>query len=153
MESSPGDPLALALRALAHKERSVAELGEWLRERGVASEDAESVLNYLVEIDVLDDRRFAARYAEDKREIAGWGSERIRDALVKRGISSDDAEAAVAAEGDELERALAVLAERSPDLDDEAGRGKAFGFLVRRGFGADLAYEAIRRAGDRPDLA
>jgi SOS response regulatory protein OraA/RecX len=35
------DALSLALRALGQKERSVAELGSWLRQRGVADDDAE----------------------------------------------------------------------------------------------------------------
>ena len=70
------DALSLALRALGRKERSVAELGSWLRQRGVADDDAEQAIGHLIETEVLDDARFARRYAEDKRELSGWGSER-----------------------------------------------------------------------------
>jgi SOS response regulatory protein OraA/RecX len=153
MTRSPGEePLAEALGALAQKERSVAELGEWLRDRGIPHEDAQAVLEHLIAIGTLDDAHFAARYAEDKRELAGWGSERIRDALLARGVGADDVEAAL--EGDEeLGRAVSLLVERGVDLDDDRARGRAFGLLARRGFGAELAYEAIRRASGHPDLA
>jgi regulatory protein len=155
VEASPDDPLALALRALAQKERSVAELGEWLRSRGVAEQDTETVLSYLVEIGTLDDERFALRFAEDKREIAGWGNDRIRDALLARGVGSTALEAALGAEetGDELDRAVAALHERGFPLRGERERGKAYAFLTRRGFNADTAYEAIRRAANGSDLA
>jgi regulatory protein len=142
------DALSLALRALGRKERSVAELGSWLRRRGVADDDAEQAIGHLIETEVLDDARFARRYAEDKRELSGWGSERIRAALIERGVPVADAEAAVGSEGaePELERAVALLRDRGAALEEERGRNRALGLLARRGFGSDLAYEAIRRA-------
>ena len=73
------DPLELALRALGRRERSVAELSGWLAERGVAADDVDATIAHLEEIDQLDDAGFARRYAEDKRELAGWGAERIRE--------------------------------------------------------------------------
>ena len=137
--------LALALRALAQKERSVAELGEWLRGRGVAGDEAEEVVDHLIAIGTLDDERFAARFAEDKRELSGWGSERIRAALLERGIDRADVEAALAKDDDELARAEQLLGERQIDLTDERGRARALGLLARRGYEAEVAYEAVRR--------
>jgi hypothetical protein len=32
-------------------------------------------------------------------------------------------------------------------VDGEAARGRAYGFLVRRGYESEVAYDAIRRAG------
>jgi regulatory protein len=90
-----GEAQELALKALARKERSVAELGEWLRGRGVAEDEAEAVVDHLVSIGTLDDARFALRFAEDKRQLSGWGSERIRAALLERGIAAEDIEAAL----------------------------------------------------------
>jgi regulatory protein len=149
------EPLALALRALAAKERTVAELGEWLLARGVEEQEAAIVVDQLVEIGTLDDERFARRFAEDKRDLARWGSERIRDALLGRGVESPAVEAALAAEDREAEtgRAAAILLERGADLSDERGRERALGLLARRGFESELAYDAVRRASRDPDLA
>ena len=144
-EAAPTEALGLALQALAQKERSVAELGKWLRGRGVAGYEAEEVVDHLIAIGTLDDERFAARFAEDKRELSGWGSERIRAALLERGINSADVEAALAEDDDELARAERLLGERNIDLTDERGRARALGLLARRGYEAELAYEAVRR--------
>jgi regulatory protein len=143
---SSSDSLALALTALSHKERSVAELGSWLGERGVAAEEAEEALAHLIEVGAVDDARFAARYAEDKRELSGWGSERIRAALLERGVGRADVEAAIGLDDEvtEVERAVALLRDRGTELGDERARSRALGLLARRGYGSEVAYEAIR---------
>lgn len=142
------DALGLALTALSHKERSVAELGRWLGQRGVTAEEAEETLAHLIEVGAIDDARFAARYAEDKRELAGWGSERIRAALLDRGVARADVEAALHLDDEvtEVERAAALLRERGTELGDERARSRALGLLARRGYGSEVAYEAIRVA-------
>jgi len=143
---SSSDSLALALTALSHKERSVAELGRWLGERGVAAEEAEEALAHLIEVGAVDDARFAARYAEDKRELSGWGSERIRAALLERGVGRADVEAAIGLDDEvtEVERAVALVRDRGTELGDERARSRALGLLARRGYGSEVAYEAIR---------
>jgi regulatory protein len=142
------EALGLALQALGSKERSIAELGSWLRKRGVAEDETIAVIDHLIETEVLDDARFARRYAEDKRELAGWGSERIHAALIERGVSHADAEAALGGEAaeSELERAVTLLAQRARPLDTDRDRNSALGFLARRGYDSETAYEAIRGA-------
>ena len=142
------DALTLALKALGHKERSERELADWLRERVEDEAEIEAVISQLVETGGLDDARFASEFASDKRELRGWGPERIRDALTARGIPGSEIEAALAAEtpDEEVDRAVAQVQHRAGDLSDEAERGKALAFLGRQGFGYETAYEAIRAA-------
>jgi regulatory protein len=142
------EALSLALEALSRKERTVAELGTWLRGRGVEHGQVEEVVDQLVSTGVLDDARYARRYAEDKRELSGWGSERIRDALFERGIADEDVEEALGAGGveGEIELALGLLRNRGLRLDDPRERQRALGLLARRGYDSEVAYEAIRRA-------
>jgi regulatory protein len=141
------EALALALQALAQKERSVAEMGVWLRARGVEQAEVEEVLEHLLAAGALDDARFAVRFAEDKRELAGWGGERIRAALAERRVADADIEAALAADSGELERAEALVRDRGIDLGDDRGRRRALALLLRRGYDSEVAYEAVRRAG------
>ena len=100
----------------------------------------------LAEAGAIDDRSFARRYAEDKRELAGWGPDRIRGALESRGVAPGHVDAALAAENEErqLERATAMLADRGLACASERERERALGLLVRRGYSLELAYEAVR---------
>ena len=127
----------------------MAEMGEWLRQRGVEPEQVEVVVDHLASSGALDDVEFARRFAEDKRELQSWGSERIRTALLERGVAPSDVDeglGGVDAES-ELERAASLLRERAAPLAEPSDRQRALGLLARRGYDADLAYEAILRAG------
>ena len=142
------EPLSLALKALEQKERTVAEMGSWLRARGVEPNEVEDVVDRLICDGVLDDTRYAQRYAEDKRQLKRWGNGRIRSALLDRGISTEDAEEALsdADSEQEVERAVELLRDRSAALADALERQRALGLLARRGYDSEVAYEAIRRA-------
>jgi regulatory protein len=142
------EALSLALEALSRKERTVAELGSWLRGRGVEHGQVEEVVDQLVSTGVLDDTRYARRYAEDKRELRGWGSERIRAALFERGIADEDVEEALGDGGieEEVELAVGLLRERGAELESPRQRHRALSLLARRGYESEVAYEAIRRA-------
>jgi regulatory protein len=139
------------VEALSHKERTEAEVGAWLGERGFGRAEIEAALVALAEAAALDDERFAQRFAADKRELRGWGPERIREALAGRGVSADLIDAALAGEDRDaqLDRAIELLASRGEALADEASRARALAFLARRGYEAELAYDAVRAAERR----
>jgi regulatory protein len=140
-----------ALEALSRKERTTSELIEWLGSRGFPESEVAEVLQRLAEMGELDDARFALRYAEDKRELRGWGPDRIREALAARGVGTAEIEAALDADDrdDQLERAVSLLRRRGDHLDDEAGRARGLAYLTRRGYDYELAYDAVRRCEPR----
>jgi regulatory protein len=139
--------LTKALGALQRRERTVAELHAWLVERDVPAEVAEEAIAELVEIGQLDDERFAFAFAEDKRDLSGWGGGRIEAALLDRGIGRGLAErACVEPREAELNRAAELARSRGEDLDDDRARSRTLSFLIRRGFEYELAYDAIRAA-------
>ena len=142
------DAFEIALGALRRKERTAGELRTWLERRGYGDDEVEAVVMRLAEAGGLDDERFARRYAEDKRELSGWGSERIRDALLARQVDGSTVEAVLAVDShaDQLERARKVLARRGGPLGDNADRQRALAYLARRGYDYEIAYEAVRRA-------
>ena len=144
---SQGEAFERALEALSRKERTEAELVAWLSERGFDAEEVEAAIGRLIEVGELDDARFARRYAEDKRELRGWGPQRIRAALEARGIGVAEVDGALAVDDHsrQVERAVALLRRRSGSLDHEAGRARALAYLTRRGYDYELAYDAVRR--------
>ena len=142
------DAYELALKALSYKERTESELRGWLAERGMEEAEIEEVLSLLGDAGALDDASFARRYAEDKRELAGWGPDRIRTALEGRGVAAEHIDAAVAGEDQDrqLVRAVALLSDRGMSCSSERERDRALGLLVRRGYALELAYNAVRAA-------
>ncbi len=143
--------LSKALGALQRRERTTAELHAWLTERGISEALAEEVVAELVEVGELDDERFAQAFAQDKRDLSGWGAERIEAALADRGLGRSLAERAAAEpRAEELVRATELACSRGEDLSAEQGRARVLSFLTRRGFEYELAYDAIRAAA-RPD--
>jgi regulatory protein len=113
------------------------------------------VIALLAEAGAIDDASFALRYAEDKRNLAGWGPDRIRNALVSRGVAGEHIEAAVGGEDDSelLARAVGLLGDRGLVCESERERERALGLLVRRGYSLELAYEAVRKVGRLADAA
>jgi regulatory protein len=142
------DAFEAALGALRRRERASDELAAWLRERGHPDDEIAAALERLAVAGELDDERFARRYAEDKRELRGWGPERIREALRARGLPPDLVARALDGESREaeIERASALLRRRGRPLADDADRARALAFLTRRGYDYEAAYEAVRTA-------
>jgi regulatory protein len=140
-----------ALEALSHHERTTGELRGWLAERGFAEAAIEEALERLVETEAVDDQRFALRFAADKRELRGWGPDRIREALAGRGVERALIDEALAAESPEveLERAIELLARRGERPVDERSRARAVAYLARRGYGPEIAHEAVQGAERR----
>jgi regulatory protein len=143
------DAFTRGLGALRRRERTVSELHDWLAERGFEAIEIEVAIERLAELGELDDERFALRFAEDKRELSGWGPDRIRKALLGRGVDAQLVDQALAPDAPDrqVERALTLLRMRGDPLTDERERAKALSFLARRGYELELAYEAVRRHG------
>ncbi len=143
--------LELSFAYLNRRERTVSELRAQLERKGVADETAEACLQELTATGYVDDGRYALMFVHDKRELEGWGSERIRRGLSQRGVSGERIEAALAeheaqwAAGEsELDRALALLRRRFPEPPRERReRNRALGALIRKGFDTELAVDAL----------
>jgi regulatory protein len=146
--------IELAHRAVARRERTVAELRTCLERKRVGPAAIEAAVADLHAAGLLDDARYARRYAEDKRELERWGSERIGRELRRRGVAPELVETVVADHGRqaELATALLVLEQRlpSPALDDRE-RDRAWQLLIRRGYEPEIAYEAVRAHERRAD--
>jgi regulatory protein len=142
------DAFETGLAALQRREWGSAELAVWLQKRGFGPDSVEAAITRLVESGELDDGRFARRYAEDKRELSGWGAVRIRESLSSRGIAAPLVDAALEADshGAQVERAGDLLIGRGRPLERESDRARALGFLTRRGYDYEIAHEAIRLA-------
>ncbi len=144
------DPLAIAYAYLNRRERTVGEVRGRLTQAECAPEEAEAALEELLEYGYLDDARYARVFIEDKRNLESWGTERIQRGLTERGIDRSVITAALEEAGanagdSELDRALELLSRKLPHPSKEPReRERAFGMLVRKGYGTDVAGDAVR---------
>jgi regulatory protein len=141
--------LRFVVNSLAARAQSVAEIEAKLAARGVPPEIAEAVVDEALELGYLDDAELAGQLARGFR-MRRPGRRRAAHALRRRRLPNADSEAALdAAYGDVDEAALASAALGSRPLADDRERRRAVAFLVRRGFSAGVAWQAVRGRGDQ----
>ncbi len=142
--SSPGFGLSLkgrALRYLAAREHSRAELERKLAVHAESAEQLAQVLDELQAKDFISEARVVESVIH--RRAGRFGAARIRHELMGKGLDVETvAEAVSTLKASEVERAREVWRKKFGEpARDAAARGKQMRFLAARGFGA----EAIRR--------
>ena len=147
--------LELAFRHLGRRDRTEAELRRHLAAKDVGEPEADAAIAEVVRMGYLDDARYARTFAEDRRNLDGWGAGRIERRLLELGVDSEHVAAALGARdgAGELEAALELLRRRFRDEvpASERARERALGMLVRKGYELELAYDAVRAfGGTRP---
>jgi regulatory protein len=139
--------LDVSYRYLGPRDRTVAEARRHLESKRVEPETIDEALAELTRGGYLDDARYAKRFAEDRRTLDSWGSDRIERKLVAVGVAPELIATALAQReaDDELEAAVSLLQRRMRTAPaSERERERALGLLVRRGYQLELAYDAVR---------
>jgi regulatory protein len=150
-----GRALDCALRALARRDHSIAELERKLKDRKISVTAAAAVIARLAESGYLDDRRFAERWAEAAvRNGRGYGV-RLRQDLARRGVNREIIEEVLAGitttYGEDA--ALAALAERRfagfvPGGATDREKHRVMAYLQRRGFSLAAIFRYFRLLDD-----
>ena len=148
----PEKAFASALRTLARRDHSVAELELKLCTRGYPADVVARVIARLSACGYLDDRRFAEQWAESAvRNGRGYGP-RLRLELTRRGVAREivaDVVAGIAAaygEKETLERIVVrKFAGFSPQTASDRDKGRVFAYLQRRGFSSAAIFDFMRR--------
>ncbi len=143
----------IALRRLTTRARTRAELAEDLARRNVPEEAATAVLDRFEEVGLVNDADFARMWVTGR---PGSSSRRLRDELRRKGVPTEEIEAAVGqvSHDDDLEaaRALAVKKLRSLRRVEPVVRDRRLaGVLARRGFSSGIVSQVLRevRAEER----
>jgi regulatory protein len=147
-----------AVKLLAAKPRSVAELREQLlQRRGTTKTVVETVISRLREYGYLDDERYAFSYASSKVKQRPLGRRRLERDLKFKKIENNVAEEAlelVYAETPEeqlIDRAIEKRIRLRGRPKDRAEAKKLFDHLLRQGFAFDLVSEKVRAATQYTD--
>jgi regulatory protein len=138
-----------AIRRLARRDHSVAELRQALLERDHPPAEVEAALERLRSERYLDDTGFAARFARSRMAHQGLGRLRVRQGLRQRGVDRPTIETGIAGalrEVDERE-ILDALArrywQRRARVEPSQRLPRLWAFLLRRGFAPGLVRERL----------
>lgn len=145
----PGELREHALRLLARREHSRAEIARKLEHAGFAREDIAVLLDEFEGKNWLSDRRFAESYVTDHRAKAG--SVKLAYDLRQRGVCDSVIDAVLSDNRDsEFGRAREVWQKKfgSPPAD-AAEKARQIRFLQSRGFTSETIRRAIGGVDDR----
>jgi regulatory protein len=133
---------------LSYRSRTRRELADYLAKRGW-SDIADAVMERLERAGLVDDNVFAATWIRERSSTKGYGRRRLTSELTRLGVARDvilaalDAEYPAESEADRAAGLAAARWRRLTTIDPYAKGKQVFGYLVRRGFDAGAAREAV----------
>ena len=147
-------PLAMgrALNLLGYRARSEAEVRERLGRYGYAGGTIEVVVVRLRELGYLDDEEFARLKAREKARR--YGPRRVSVELRKSGVGEELAREVVEEEfagRSEVGEARSAAARRYNGRGSDAEARRVYGFLVRRGYSAEVCAKVAREFREPPE--
>jgi len=147
-------PVAMgrALNLLGYRARSEAEIRDRLRRYGYAEETIEVVVLRLEELGYLDDAEFARAKAREKARR--YGPRRVSVELKKSGVGEALAREVVREEfagRSEVEEARSAAERRYNGRGTDAEARRVYGFLVRRGYSAEVCAQVAREYREPPE--
>jgi len=144
---------ALCLRLLTARARSRAELIDKMAKRGYPDEVAETVLDRLVAVGLVDDEDFAAQWVRSRQTYSGKGKRALAAELRTKGVDAEVIAAALGGIDAGAERVRAEqLVERKlrrevlADGDDAKVMRRLVGMLARRGYNQSMAVAVVTDA-------
>ena len=142
-----------ALNSLDYRDHSEKEIRAKLLRKHDADYVDEAV-EKLIELDLVNDERYAENYARELFERKRFGKMRIKSELRAKGISANIANAAVEElfeeeEPDNVQRIVDIIGKRYYNrMNDEVGRKKVFSALQRMGYSFSDIREAMSEFSD-----
>jgi regulatory protein len=134
-----------ALNLLAARPHSTQSLRRKLVQKQYLADEVSSTIDRLLDNGLLNDARYAEKYARSKILATGASKRRLQQDLYRKGIKGDTATDAIAAvlETEEIDPAEVIervarkkLAQLG-DLEPPVVRRRLFAFLARRGYDLD----------------
>lgn len=142
-----------ALYLLDYRDHSYKELYDKLR-RNYSPEICEAVMEKMIEIGVIDDRKYAERYARYLFEVKHAGKYKARAEMLKKGIDKEIVDEFLEEYEEDTQERLKELVEKkyARYLTDEKGVQKVFNALVRYGYNYSDVREVIKEFMDEVEF-
>lgn len=131
-----------------YQPRTAFEIDQKLVREGIRGEVRRDVLAWLEKRGLVDDARYAGRYAQEKARTKSWSKRKIFAMLRQKGVSPDLIKAALDGLDEDREREnIKSLLERKygrRNLSDPKDFNRTYQALVRRGFPSGLVLQSMK---------
>ena len=141
---------AHALRFLSYRDRSNWELAQYLKKKEYSHPVIQQTLDYLAELNYVNDQRFALQWSQFKINKKKIGRNRLHLELSGKGIDKEIIEkTSNTIYADNLEKNLAANCARKKwvslkGVQKEKKKRRLVQFMQRRGFSSDIIYQSLR---------
>jgi len=149
---------AHALRYLSYRDRSKWELTQYLEKKEHSHSVIQQTLDYLTELNYLNDPRFAIQWGQYKINKKKLGRNRLYMELLSKGIDKETIEGTLnTLYEDNPERELAAQCARKKwvtlkGVEEEKKKRRLVQYLQRRGFSSDIIYQSLRTLSESSDI-
>ncbi len=139
-----------ALKFLAYRPRSEAEIRAYLKKKEIGEAPAQAVIERLRRAGLVNDAEFAGQWVENRATFRPKAKRALKAELRAKGVGDHEIEAALAGV-DEAEAVRQLAAARAPrlirqKLNKQDFKRKLGEYLARRGFDYETISEAVERA-------
>jgi regulatory protein len=145
---TPAEALARLQNLCSTQEKCSGEVREKLRKWNIPEAERDKIIESLMKDKFIDDHRFAGFFVRDKQKINKWGKEKIRYALISKGLKQEIiSEALSSLPKENYEESLReLLTRKSKELEKYKSyekKNRLIRFAIQRGFDYDLIFRII----------
>jgi len=142
-QNSPNSALNYAFWLLNRKDYSIFEIRKKLTSREFSPKEIESVIDKLIGLDFLNDRRFTDNFIKSQKNLKPIGELKLKEKLFVKGISGDLIKEYLPKDQEEelIEAAINYLFRKRESIPID----KLLRYLERRGFKYDLIISCMTK--------
>ncbi len=141
--------MQLGVRFLARRDRTVAQVEQYLASKGASSLQVRQTVRRLSDLSYLNDRAYAQRWVDNRLASRPMGCERLKAELQARGIAETLADRVITDAFRDVDEE--TLAHQALNVKQGHGRrltrSQTVNFLRRRGFGQETIDRMIGEYG------
>lgn len=134
-----------ALKLLSYRWRTKKEIKDKMNTKGYDEDIISTTMSFLEDQNLIDDKRFAETYTEEKIRLKKFGSYRIKYELSQKGVSEDIINEVLDKYcNDEFDRAMELAQKKIKSYKNDEKNAiyrKLGGYLQRKGY----SYECVSR--------
>ena len=130
------------------QEKCIADIQHKLQTWEISEQDGRKIIESLKSDKFVDEERFAVYFVRDKYKINRWGRDKIRYALVHKGITTDIIEAALSEIKEEnyndtlkdllIKKRTGIKSGNMYEI-----KGKLIRYGTQKGYGFDIVYKLV----------